>query len=157
MGVRGKTMCVWAGIVVLSVSGMSHGWAQHPSAGGRPAAQMSAKDMAAKMKQKLNLSDEQTSKIEGIIQNEINEVATLIKTGSGEPDRSQVDEIRRKAESALADVLTTEQMAAWKQGKGKEPQGRGDNRRDGKDQKADSGALPMGEPIQKTSGGSGIW
>lgn len=69
----------------------------------------SASDIVAKMKEKLNLTDEQVSQITLIIQNEIEQRQVIMKQNN-----SQMEALRKDTESKLSQYLTPDQLAQWK-------------------------------------------
>ena len=79
----------------------------------------SAGEIAAKMKQNLNLTDEQVSQITPVIEENIQQRQAIMEQAKGqETDRDamkgQMAALRESMESKLAQYLTPEQLEKWK-------------------------------------------
>lgn len=100
-----------------------------PRGGGQPPSSPSASEIVGRMKQELNLTDEQITQVTTIIQEEITQMQSLMKSGNPESNREKMGSLRQQTETKLASVLTAEQLTKWKSNK---PQGpRGGNRPQG--------------------------
>jgi hypothetical protein len=116
----------------------------------------SVSDLVAKMKQALNLSDEQVGKIKTILENEMNQIESLVRSGDPQSSRSQMESIKKEAERELADVLTAYQLAQWKGSMSQRPQGSGSNQ-------SPQGSRGFGggeggfESSQHSTSGSGVY
>lgn len=119
------------GIVLMGVLLLAAGnvFAQRgPGGGGQPPSPPSASDLVSRMKTALNLTDDQASQVTTIIQNEISQMESLMKSGNPESGRTQMESIHQQTESKLAEVLTAEQLTKWKSSMSQKPQGGGGNR-----------------------------
>jgi len=79
----------------------------------------SASDIVAKMKQELNLNDEQVSQITPVIQSEIQQMQALMEQAKSQgADRDavikQMEALRESEESELSQYLTQDQLTQWK-------------------------------------------
>lgn len=88
--------------------------------GGKAPAKLSASDIVSRMKQNLNLSDDQVKQITTIVKDELAQMESLMGSGS-RPDHTQIESIRTEAEAKIAAVLTTEQLELWEKSKPKAP------------------------------------
>ncbi len=114
----------------------------------------SVSDLVAKMKQALNLSDEQVGKIKTILENEMSQMESLMQSGDPQSSRSQMESMKKETERKLADVLTADQLAQWKGSMSRKPQGS-----EGA-QSPEGGGAPMGgalESSQHATSGSGVY
>ncbi|MFA5270941.1 MAG: hypothetical protein WC412_01205 [Candidatus Omnitrophota bacterium] len=73
----------------------------------------SAEEIVAKMKQDLNLSDEQAAKITPIVRNQLQQMQTIIEQAQ-EKVRSQLQALQQNTETKLSQCLTPEQMEQFK-------------------------------------------
>jgi hypothetical protein len=80
----------------------------------RPSAP-SASDIVSKMKEELNLTEEQIAQITPVIEDEVNQGQSLIGQG-GDRDavKTKMDVLRQATEEKLAQYLTQDQLAQWK-------------------------------------------
>ena len=97
---------------------------------GQPPSPPSASDMADKMKQELNLNDEQANQITPIIQEESQRIQEMMEQArSQKVDRqemmSQMEELHKDTESKLSQYPTQGQLEQWKS---KQPPQRSRNR-----------------------------
>jgi len=99
---------------------------------GQPPSPPSASDIVAKMKQELNLSDEQASQVIPVIQEEIQEMQTIMEQArnqgvSREAMLSQMESLHKNTESKLSQYLTEDQLTQWKNRR-QQPSRRGGNK-----------------------------
>ena len=127
----GAVLCV--GIFFMSVSVFSQGGpgggrpsGGGPNGGGQPPSPPSASEIVSQMKKNLNLTDDQATQATAIMQEQISEMDSLMKSGSPESNRSKMESIHQQAEAKLAKVLTSEQLTKWENSKPQGPRGGGD-------------------------------
>lgn len=113
----------------------------------------SASDMISRMQQELNLTEEQVAQITPVIEDEINQMQSLMSQG-GDRDASkvQMDTLRQATETKLAQYLTPEQLVQWKSKQQQPPQEGGDKMGPPPGAQEGAGAgqppEPMGESAQ---------
>ena len=94
-------------------------------------------DMLAKIRQDLNLTEEQVTRIKSIVEEEAQKMTSLMErmstqgAGAHESVRTEMEKIRQEMEDQLIKCLDEEQMAKWKKQKEsawdekRDPQGAG--------------------------------
>lgn len=94
--------------------------------GGQPPSPPLASDIVSRMKEDLNLTEEQMSQIMPIIQDELSQMQSFMEQGAS-PDtvRSKMDELRQSTESKLSQYLTQDQLTQWKNKQQQPPQKEG--------------------------------
>ena len=103
-------VCVVMLAVLLFTAGLSSAQQQ-----GQPPSPPSASDMVSKMKQELNLTDEQVSQVTPIIQEEVNQMQSLMsQVADRDAVKSQIDALHQSTEAKLAQYLTPDQLTQWK-------------------------------------------
>ena len=115
MKFSGKWVCVYGfilGVLCITAAGTAF-----PQQGEHQ--QMSAGDIVAKMKDNLNLTDEQVNQITPIIEENSQQKQALMEqaksSGSGfSAVKDQMVALRQSLESKLAQYLTPEQLEKWK-------------------------------------------
>ena len=110
MKISSKWLCA-CGIISFLLAGIAFAQQekQSPSAG----------EIVAKMKQNLNLTDDQANQITPVIEENIQQRQTIIEQAKGQgTDRDamkgQMAALRESMESKLAQYLTPEQLEKWK-------------------------------------------
>jgi len=95
---------------------------------GQPPSPPLASDIVSRMEKDLNLTDEQVSEITPVIQNEVDQMQVLMSSKTDrEAARDKMEAIHKNTESKLAQYLTPEQLAKWKEKQKKQlSQGQGD-------------------------------
>ena len=124
-----KYICVISMVVLFVATGVV--LAGQP--GGQRPSPPSASDIVVKMKQELNLSDEQVSQITPIFQDEIQQMQAIMEQSRSQgADRdavkSQMDALRQSTELKLSQYLTPDQLIQWKNMQQQPPQQKGDRR-----------------------------
>jgi hypothetical protein len=90
---------------------------------GQPPSPPSASEIVAKMKQQLNLSDEQVNQITPVFEAEIQRMESLRTQAT-----TRMEALRNDTESKLAQYLTPEQLAEWKNNRPQSQSGSGQQR-----------------------------
>ncbi len=83
-----------------------------------------ASEIIAHMKQELNLTDQQISQIQPLIENEISKIKELRSTAE-EQARSQIKTLHQETRQEISKYLTSDQLAKWKSESQREGKGRG--------------------------------
>ena len=83
--------------------------------GSQPPSPPSANDIISRMKEELNLTDEQVTQITPIIQDELGQIQAFREQGVS-PDMAKIkmDELRQSMELKFAQYLTQDQLTQWK-------------------------------------------
>ena len=103
-------VCVVMLAVLLFTAGLSFAQQQ-----GQPPSPPSASDMVSRMKQELNLTDEQVSQITPIIQDDVSQMQSLMNQGlDRDAAKSQIDTLHQSTELELSQYLTPDQLTQWK-------------------------------------------
>jgi len=115
MKFSGKWACIYG--FVLGALCVAVGGAAFSQQGEHQ--QMSAGDIVAKMKDNLNLTDDQVSQITPVIEANMKQRQALMgqaKAGGSDRDvlKGQMAALRQDMESKLAQYLTPEQLEKWK-------------------------------------------
>jgi len=127
-----------------------------PGAGrGKPPSMPSASEIVSRMKEILNLTDQQVVQVTTIIQEEISQMGSLMKSGNPEANRSKMESIRQQTESKLSKVLTSEQLTKWKNSKPQNPQG-GENKSSGRSSGFDSNSNSFNRDSSSSTSGSSL-
>lgn len=84
----------------------------------QPPSPSSASDILAKMKQELNLNDEQLSRITPIIQDDVQQMQMIMEQSRSQRAgrdavKNQMDVLRQNTESKLSQYLTQDQLIQW--------------------------------------------
>jgi hypothetical protein len=91
--------------------------------GGKMPSPPSASEIVSQMKETLNLTDEQVTQVTTIIQEQMSQMESLIKSGNPESNRGKMESIRQQTEEKLSKVLTSEQLTKWKNSRPQGPRG----------------------------------
>ncbi len=113
-----------------------------------------APDVVSRMQRVLNLTEDQVVQVTAIISEQKAQIGSLMSSGKGRPDMSQIEAIRQQMEAKLSRVLTAEQFVQWKSGAA---QGNRSAQAAGGRSNAsgDSSVLVSGQ--SRSTNGSGVW
>lgn len=98
----------------------------HPPGGGRPGEHMDPAERLKMMSEKLGLSEDQKEKIKAIFAKDGPAMKELMSKGRenlSEDDKAKLKEMMKANREEIATVLTPEQLAKMKEGRGPKPGG----------------------------------